>query len=80
MSCVGKITNILGKSTSPAFKDVQIGDEIEFSVPLEAVGGNRSTYAVYIDCTNLRTKGMSCLSFNQLGRIMEKFEFQEVNI
>ena len=80
MSCVGKIINILGKSTSPAFKDVQIGDEIVFSVPIEAVGRNRSTYAVYINCTNVRTENTSCLSFNQLGRIMEKFEFEEVNI
>lgn len=78
MSCVGKITNILGKSTSPAFKDVKIDDEIVFCVPLAAVGGNRSTYAVYIDCTNVRTREKSCLSFNQLGRIMEKFEFEEV--
>ena len=80
MRCVGKVTNILGKSDSPAFKNMQIGDEIVFCVPLRAVGGNRSTYAVYIDCTNVRTREKSCLSFNQLGRIIKKFEFEEVTI
>ena len=36
MRCTGMITKILGKCTSPAFKDVQIGDEIDFSVPIKA--------------------------------------------
>lgn len=80
MRCTGMITKILGKCTSPAFKDVQIGDEIDFSVPIKAVGHNRSTYAVYITCKNIRTNEVSELSFNQLSRIMEKFEFQEVTI
>ena len=80
MRCTGIITKILGNSTSPAFKGAKIGDEIDFSVPIRAVGGNRSTYAVYITCENIRTNEVSELSFNQLGRIMKKFEFQEVNI
>lgn len=74
----GTITNIKSKSTSPAFKDAEIGDHIEFSTPLERAGGSRrSTKATYIRCVNCRTHGISKLSFNQLANTLDKIDISD---
>lgn len=67
------------KSQSPAFKDLQIGDQIEFSIEIKAVGRNRGSYAAYINCLNLKTHDESKLSFNQISRTLDCFEFEEIN-
>lgn len=66
------------KSQSPAFKDLKCGDIIEFSVPIKKVGRNKSTYAAYIHCFNPKTEQESKLSFNQIGKTLECFEFEEI--
>lgn len=66
------------KSQSPAFKDLKNGDVVEFSVEIKPVGrSNRGTYAVYIRCFNPQTGQVSNLSFNQIARTLECFEFVE---
>lgn len=72
-------TKIHKKSQSPAFKDLQVGDKIEFSIEVKAVGRNRGSYAAYINCLNLKTHSGSKLSFNQIGRTLDCFEFEEYN-
>ena len=77
LKCKAKCTEIHKKSQSPAFKDLSVGDSVEFSVEIKAVGGNRGSYAVYIRCFNPKTNQESKLSFNQIGRTLECFEFEE---
>lgn len=77
LKCKTKCTEIYKKSQSPAFKDLLVGDSIEFSVEIKAVGRNRGSYAAYIRCFNPKTNQESKLSFNQIGRTLECFEFEE---
>lgn len=67
------------KSQSPAFKDLQVGDQVEFSIEIKAVGRNRGSHAAYINCLNPKTKNESKLSFNQIGKTLDCFEFEEKN-
>lgn len=67
------------KSQSPAFKDLEIGDQIEFSIEIKAVGRNRGSHAAYINCFNPKTQNESKLSFNQIGRTLDCFEFEEMD-
>lgn len=70
-------TKIHKKSQSPAFKDLQIGDQIAFSIEIKAVGRNRGSHVAYINCFNPKTNKESKLSFNQIGKTLDCFEFEE---
>ena len=71
-------TEIHKKSQSPAFKDLKKGNVIEFSVEIKPVGrSSRGTHATYIRCFNPQTDQVSNLSFNQIARTLECFEFEE---
>ena len=60
------------------FENLNVGDKVLFSVPLERVGRyHGSTYATYITAKNLKTGEISESSFNQLPRILEAFTFTE---
>ena len=67
------------KSKSPDFKDLQVGDQVEFSIEIKAVGRNRGSHAAYINCLNSKTQNESKLSFNQIGKTLDCFEFEEKN-
>lgn len=79
LKTTGTCTKIHKKSQSPAFKDLQIGDQIEFSIEIKAVGRNRGSHAEYIICLNPKTQNESKLSFNQIGKTLDCFEFEEIN-
>lgn len=79
LKCEAICTDIKKKSQSPAFRGLQIGDKMLFSVSMnKAGGGRRGTYAKYINCYNYKTKEVSELSFNQIGNVMKNFEFEEI--
>lgn len=60
------------------FSDVKVGDTVMFSVPISSVGSNRGrSYAVGIKCVNVRTKDVTTLTFNEIGRILDFFEFEQ---
>lgn len=73
------VTKINRKSSSPCFKDLKVGDVIKFSVPIIRVGRHRGTYATYILCHNCRTDVESQLSFNQIEKVLECCELEEIN-
>lgn len=74
------VTKINRKSTSPCFKNLKVGDVIEFSVPVSyARYSGHGTCAIYIRCYNRRTNAESRLSFNQLDRVLECCELEENN-
>lgn len=74
------VTKINRKSTSPCFKDLKVSDVIEFSVPIVRVGRHRGTYATYILCHNCRTDVESQLSFNQIEKVLECCELEEIDL
>lgn len=74
------VIKINRKSSSPCFKDLKIGDVIEFSTPIIRVGRSRGTYATYILCHNCRTDVESQLSFNQIEKVLECCELEEINL
>lgn len=77
--CNAIVKKVLKKSQSPAFKDLQPNDSMNFIVEIKAVGRNKGTYATYIECHNLQNGKVSKLSFNQIGRVLNNFEFEQVN-
>lgn len=80
LKCLGKCIKVHKKSSSPAFKDLQEGDVIEFSIEIERVGvGRGGSHAAYIKCINTKTLLQSKLSFNQIGRVLENFEFIQID-
>ena len=78
LQTIAKCVKINKKSSSPAFKNIQVGDKILFSCPIKASGYNNGTYATYILCRNERTGEESDLSFNQISRVLKNFEFEEL--
>ena len=74
LKTIAKCTKVLKKSQSPAF-----GDSILFSCDIKPSGRwNGNTYATYIHCENMRTGEKSYLSFNQIQRVLDNFEFEEM--
>lgn len=78
LDCTGRCTKVNKRSQSPAFKGLAVGDIIKFSTDIKAVGRNRGSYATYIKCFNPASKEISELSFNQIGRVLSNFEFEQV--
>ena len=79
LRCKAECTKIHKKSKSPEFEGIQVGDVIDFSIKIKAVGGGYSgTHAAYITCHNLRTNMVSRLSFNQIVHTLDRFEFKEL--
>ena len=80
LKCKAKCIAIHKKSQSPAFKDLNVGDYIEFSIKITRVGTARSgSHAAYIKCLNPITNKESKLSFNQIGKTLDCFEFEEIS-
>lgn len=77
LSCIGRCTKVNKISQSPAFKGLMVGDIIKFSTEIEAVGRNKGTYATYIRCFNPTSNEVSELSFNQIERVLNNFEFEQ---
>lgn len=79
MKCRAKVIEIKKKTKAEMFQDVQVGDTINFSVPIDSVGSRRGrSYAVSIHCVNERTHKWCNKTFNEMGRIMDLFSFEEI--
>lgn len=75
-----KVIDIKRKSTSPCFKNLVVGDVIEFSIPMKSVGySSRGTHAAFITCHNNRTGNTSELSFNMLGNTLNCCKLEELD-
>ena len=75
-SFIQTVTKINRKTKAKLFKDLKIGDKVEFSVPIKRAGSNRGTYATYIEAKNVETDEYTYSSFNQLPSILDAFEFE----
>lgn len=69
------IIEIKKETKAYMFKDLNIGDSIQLSIPVKKAGSNRSTYASYIKIENVRTGGFTHKSFNEIEKILNNFEF-----
>lgn len=83
LKTIATVIKINHKSSSPCFKNLKVGDVIEFSVPIQSVGRSgdyRGTLAAYILCHNCRTDVESTLSFNQIEKVLECCELEEAKM
>jgi len=73
------VKDVIKKTSAKMFKDLNIGDKIELSVPVKYAGHNRgTTYSTYIRTINLNTGESVLNSFNQLPKLLGCFELQEM--
>lgn len=74
-----QVTKINRKTKAKMFKNLKVGDTIEFSVPIKQAGkGVSGTYATYIRAVNINTGEETNSSFNQIPIILEAFEFKPI--
>jgi hypothetical protein len=69
------VIKINRKTKAQMFKNLKVGDKIQFYVPIKYAGRNRGTYATYITAKNLETGESTQNSFNQISSILDAFEF-----
>ena len=70
------ITKIKKKSYAKMLKDLVVGDKIQLRVSAKPVGGNRGTYASYIQVVNIKTEEKNEFSFNQIAILYDTFEWE----
>ena len=70
------ITKIKKKSYAKMLKDLVVGDKIQLRVSAKPVGGNRGTYASYIQVVNIKTEEKNKFSFNQITILYDTFEWE----
>lgn len=68
------VREIKGKTSAILFRDLNVGDKLEFSVPIKRMGSNRGVpYAVYVEVRNAGSGLTVRKSFNQLASILDGF-------
>jgi hypothetical protein len=77
-SCFYKVVKIKKKTKACMFKDLKIGDELQFSIPIQSAGSNRGTYASYIKIACITNGNYTTKSFNQIGSCLNNFELEEL--
>jgi len=71
------VMKVLKKTKALLFQDVEVGDQLMFSSVLKTAGTNKGkTYASYIQTTNITKNDYTYSSFNQLPKLMAKFELE----
>lgn len=80
MSPKYRVLKILKRTNAKMFKDIRVGDIIQFSVPIRRAGGNRGkSYSVDIEVENLsRESNTAYKTFNQLPKLLTSFEIEQV--
>lgn len=71
------ITGIKKKTKAQFFCALEVGDVLEFSVPIKNPGHGRTLYATYITVSNMKTGMKTQASFTQLSSLLECFEVTE---
>lgn len=75
-----RVIRILKKTKAEMFGEIEAGDIIQFSVPIERAGSNRgSTYSTNIRVRNISKSAdqLAFKTFNQLPSLIEYFELEE---
>jgi len=68
---------VLKKTRAVFFEDIEVGDQLMFSSVLKTAGTTKGkTYASYIQTTNITKSDYTYSSFNQLPKLIAKFELE----
>ena len=80
MKCEAVVEKVLKKTSATGFKDFRVGDVVEFSAEIKEAGSSwrGSTYATTISVYNKTREINVGKTFNEIGKIMECFEWKEV--
>lgn len=82
LTCTAKCLAIKKKTKAQMFTNVQVGDIIEFTLPLQPTGSKRGiggAYASFVDCVNIRTNEKAQFSLNQFGLFLYQcFEWEQI--
>lgn len=81
LTCTAKCLTIKKKTKAQMFQNVQVGDIIEFKLPLQPVGsgGVGRIYASFVECVNKRTNEEAQFSLNQFGLFLYKcFDWEQI--
>jgi hypothetical protein len=71
------VTKLLKPTKDQLFRNVAVGDQLVFRVPIKKAGSNRGrTYATYITVRNLTTHAQAIYSFNQISHIFDLVEIE----
>lgn len=70
------VTKIKKKSYAKMLKNLVVGDKIQLRVSAKPVGGNKGTYASYIQVVNVKTEELNEFSFNQISILYDTFELE----
>jgi len=71
------VMKVLKKTKAILFEDIEVGDQLTFSSVLKTAGTNKGkTYASYIQTTNITKNDYTYSSFNQLPKLIAKFELE----
>lgn len=74
-----EVESIKKPTKAKMFCDVEVGDRLLISVPVEHVGISRGrSYAVDIKVENLNNGDVTYKTFNELPRILRNFKFKGV--
>ena len=78
---VFEIKSIKKQTQAKMFKDMIVGDKVQFSIEIKESGFSMSggRRASYIRCTNLNTYQSVYKSFNELPKIIKCFELVKFN-
>ena len=82
MICIAECTVIKKKSKAQGFGTLEVGDIVEFTIPIEAAGyyhRKHVTLASYIKIKNTRTNEEGYQSFNRIAKRLENYEFKQLN-
>ena len=79
MRCTLVVVEVISKTNAQFFKELKVGDMLEFSTVLRGQGrGNNGTYAQNVVIKNVHTGETVVKTFNRLNSILNNFVFEEV--
>lgn len=72
------VKEIIKKSQAKMFKNLNVGDSVEFRLDIKHVGSGSKgrTYAPGLKIINLKTKESTIKTLNELPKILENFKFE----
>jgi len=73
-----RVINIPDKTKAKFFENVDIGDRLIFSTPLEGPGRRRGLYASKIRIDNIANDEYVYKTPNELDNILRRFELEEI--
>ena len=82
MICIAKCIAIKKKSKAQGFVALEVGDVLEFTIPIKAAGyywRNKGTLASYIKIKNTRTGEDGYQTFNKIDKLLKNYEFKQLN-